>query len=1105
MLRPVIMIGCGGSGQKAVRYIRDAVRRQLDHNNWEGGIPNAWQFIGLDTLNIQEAPGEIPLLPASDYKSVSLEFGTFTDLSNALLALHPPHEKLGYEELIGWRPQPEHVTVPLKSGAGQMRGVGRAAGIVSLATVVRPRIEEAFGACRSGGAELQQISEHLGIPVPPGTPTPDPLVVVLGSMAGGTGAGILLDVVDLVRRTDSRGAFPVTAIFTPDIFNFSANDAMSANGLAMLSELMSAYWDDEISHNNLIPNIVRVDNRGPHATFLIGRKNLGGSDLKTSQSVYRAVGEAMASWVYSSGVQDSVYNFITVNWTMNAQANIGGYPFDEVRQRGVVSSFGSATVSIGRDRFREYTSKLLMREMLENLYEGHTKKKTQELGQDARNMTEATILESLLEKYRADFLEACGLAERGPDANQVSDHFASGQLTREELKVIKNEMGTPFGAQTDSPNGWYTKLASQARQVAKNSNHRSHTGFDELATTWSSETYERILRTTSDYVGRLGLKFAAELVRGTVNEISQAAAELHQSASEDLNQSTGLAEEAKSILRNAGTTGNLGFEASPVQSALDSFAKSLGRQWRASRRELVATATEALANEVLSILAQQLTQAHGLIHEYVNTIDGQPAMTASWPTYRGGIPEGFLPSPLEFFLEESDTWEETLERIASDAMERSQEFDYQATDPIDATRYLVNVGGFSAGRHGEVSPVVWDARSTSGSPQWAPGQKAQISIVAEHEELLDRVGAWMTQPATPMQRHFSEHLRQFLAPTDDDGPIQDHRTRLQAFRRKLEEARNQAKPLIEVDLALNAQIHDAHPQLKVLPIMQGFPFPAGHPAREIVSGVMGDDVRFNDAESQSVLISSFIEFPVHPMVVSSFVQPLGSRINEIGVNADQLRGAFWLWRRTKVLQDFVPLPDETRLAIIRGFAVARMLGYITADPSQKVRVTGTSGPLEFPFPLLTDVSSNNILPALLEAFGLCFAKVAQQQLSVFDAYKRLYELGESTGSIYVLAEEAETFIRTGTASHSPMDVERHDRARADTEGERSEKLQQYLRTNITRYEALKVQPFTGQETRDLYGSVKPEDTLSRELVDDLKNAYDEVLNALVTRTSGGVV
>jgi len=1099
------MIGCGGSGQKAVRYIRDAVRRHLEHTNWEGGIPDAWQFIGLDTLNIQEAPGEIPLMPASDYKSVSLEFDTFSDLSNALLALHPAHERLGYKELIGWRPQPEHVTVPLKSGAGQMRGVGRAAGIVSLATVVRPRIEEAFGACRSGGADLVQVSEHLGIPVPPGTPTPDPLVVVLGSMAGGTGAGILLDVVDLVRRTDSRGAFPVTVIFTPDIFNFATNDAMSANGLAMLSELMSAYWDDEISHNNLIPNIVRVDNRGPHATFLIGRKNLGGSDLKSSQNVYRAVGEAMASWVYSSGVQDSVYNFITVNWTMNAQANIGGYPFDEVRQRGVVSSFGSATVSIGRDRFREYTSKLLMRELLENLYEGHNKKRTKELGQDARNMTEATILASLLEKHRADFLKACGLAERGADANQISDRFASDQFVKEELKTIKQEMGIPFGAQKDSPNGWHTKLVAQGRQVAKNSNHRAQAGFDELAATWSSEVYERTLQATSDYVGRLGLKFAAELVRGTVNELSQAAAELHQSASEDLAQSTGLAEEAKSLLRNAGTSGDLGFEASPVQSALDSFAKSIGRRWRASRRECMATTIEALSNEVLSILALQLNQAHGQIHEYVNTIDGQTPMTASWPTYRGGIPEGFLPSPLEFFLEEPDTWEATLERITSDAMERSQEFDYQASDPVDATCYLLNVGGFSAGRQAEVTPLVWDARSATGSPQWAPGQTAQISIVSEHEQLFDRIALWMTQPATPMQRHFSEHLRQYLAPTDDDGPIEDHKRRLQSFRRRLEEATNQAKPLIELDRALNAQVHDANPQLRVLPIMQGFPFPAGHPAREVVLGVIGDEVRFNDTETQSVLISSFIEFPVHPMVVSSFVQPLGSALNDIGLSADQLRGAFWLWRRTKVLEDFIPLPDETRLAIIRGFAVARMLGYITADPSQKVRITGTSGALEFPFPLLTDVSSDNILPALLESFGLCFGTVGVRQLSAFEAYKRLYELGESTGSTYVLAAEAETFIRTGAAPHAPTDAARHERAKADTEEERSERLQQYIRANIARYESLQAQPFTGQETRDLFGSVIPEDTLSRELVDDLKNAYDEVLIALVTRTGGGVV
>ena len=45
MLRPIIFIGCGGSGQKAVRYVRDSVRRHLEHKGWEGGFPEAWQIL----------------------------------------------------------------------------------------------------------------------------------------------------------------------------------------------------------------------------------------------------------------------------------------------------------------------------------------------------------------------------------------------------------------------------------------------------------------------------------------------------------------------------------------------------------------------------------------------------------------------------------------------------------------------------------------------------------------------------------------------------------------------------------------------------------------------------------------------------------------------------------------------------------------------------------------------------------------------------------------------------------------------------------------------------------------------------------------------------
>ena len=117
MLRPIIMIGCGGSGQKAVRYVRDSVKRHLEHQGWDGDFPKAWQFLGIDTLTTQEDPS-IPFLPNNDYVSVSLNFGTYQGLNQAIetrfgLDKNPK----AFHDLQGWRPNPNQVVVPLKAGA----------------------------------------------------------------------------------------------------------------------------------------------------------------------------------------------------------------------------------------------------------------------------------------------------------------------------------------------------------------------------------------------------------------------------------------------------------------------------------------------------------------------------------------------------------------------------------------------------------------------------------------------------------------------------------------------------------------------------------------------------------------------------------------------------------------------------------------------------------------------------------------------------------------------------------------------------------------------------------------------------------------------------
>ena len=236
MLRPVIFIGCGGSGTKAVRYVRDAVRRRLEHRGWDRGMPDAWQFIGLDTLTVQESPTEIPTIPAADFLSLSATFDSYRGLHEALTQWYPVDGTLrNAMPLCGWLPDPRSVNIPLRDGAGQNRGIGRAAGLLALEGALLARLKIAFQQAAAGGPLLREVGTYLGVDAEIGGDTAAPLVTVCSSMAGGTGAGVVLDVVDLVRACDPSGGHPALVLFTNDIFDLPESRPMAANSLGLMS------------------------------------------------------------------------------------------------------------------------------------------------------------------------------------------------------------------------------------------------------------------------------------------------------------------------------------------------------------------------------------------------------------------------------------------------------------------------------------------------------------------------------------------------------------------------------------------------------------------------------------------------------------------------------------------------------------------------------------------------------------------------------------------------------------------------------------------------------------------------------------------------------
>ena len=1103
MLRPIILIGCGGSGQKAVRYVRDAVSRRLIHAGWENGVPAAWQFVGLDTLNTQEATERIPTLPASDYLSVSLDFSDFKGLSDALLAKFPKGSP-GYREMMGWRPNPDKVHVPLKAGAGQMRAIGRSAGALSLESAISKRIMDAFGQTDAGGPELQQVSEKLmGTEVPPGTATPEPLVMVLGSMAGGTGSGIMLDVIDLIRRLHPKGKYPIAVVFSTDIFGTVANSAMAANGLGFMSELLSAYWDNEHADAALIPGIYRSNTRGPHATFIIGRKNIDGLDLKDSLNVYRAVGETLAAVTTSNSVQEEFYNFVTVNWASDSPSNAGGYGLDaasEERLPGALSSFGSATLSIGRDRFSNYSSKLLQRTILEFLANGFTKAAFNEWGDQVSKMPAVAQQEKLVERFLRPFMDECRLLERGEQDNQFSEVVSSDSRREDLIQRASQLLKSGAAPSKQAASAWWTLINSSSSTAKKTLSQENEEWTTKTLNEWATNQFALILEVSTKYAATVSLPVLSKLLEKSQTEVAEVAGEVRQIATKLKNNSVLDAEKAQRGLQE-NQKGELGANHSAVESAFKLMAQSIAKEVNAASLERVATAMESLATSVLQNLNAQVRQTLGKVQSWVSPQEGQPSLVAGWPTNDKTVPPSFAPSPVEFFLEEYTDWPSRIRGLILDSLTAEEK---ASGDPIDIARTMIIRGAYGSKGTGKVAPLFWSTKSGDGGPRWSIGT-SMPEIETDIDHLEDRVTFWLKRSGTELQRFFSEGLQSYLREVDSNGqPVVNHIERLQNFKQKLQEALQQSRPLFELDKAMYATVHKKHWDDFKLNI-QGFPFPEGHPAREIteqvITGFGGSDAAlgaFNSSESESVLISSLLRYPINPSVVTSFTQPLTQAWNATQTEA-QLQSSFWRWRRSRILENFVPLPDELRRAAIRGFAIGRMIGYITAETSTANRISGLEQEFEFPKWLLTPVSAQNLLPALLESMVLCFKDAPLLGKEAFAAYRELIALGvtaDSSSESFELFGDCLEFIKTGKLLRVPVDAAQAEKMNGSSSEERQAKMIKYLNSNLKRYVELQAKPPTNQHWREEHGAVVPQETLSLELIDDLISSYGLVLKAV---------
>jgi hypothetical protein len=152
MLRPFLLVGVGGSGGKTLRAIRQGLKAKLQQDGWDEGIPEAWQFLHVDSPSSQDGlEFPAPLLPREDYISLVPSGVNYATVYQSIRGKTDGKFVTDVEKPL---PSDREVTVPIALGAGAYRAIGRTIAVAAL-DQVHSRAQTALTKMQTNNATSQ--------------------------------------------------------------------------------------------------------------------------------------------------------------------------------------------------------------------------------------------------------------------------------------------------------------------------------------------------------------------------------------------------------------------------------------------------------------------------------------------------------------------------------------------------------------------------------------------------------------------------------------------------------------------------------------------------------------------------------------------------------------------------------------------------------------------------------------------------------------------------------------------------------------------------------------------------------------------------------------
>lgn len=940
-LNPFLFIGVGGTGGKTIGVIRSHLLNAVKAVGWTE-LPRGWQFLHIDVPADPDAKTEgLPYsLPRSEYLGLTVKTSTFVNISSGISDSLSATGRERYLAWDSWRPYPpESVRVIISEGAGQFRGVGRVASQNALKGI-DAAISRALSAITdpTTQGELRNLQRARGaqvVDMATGTTN----VMVVGSVAGGSGSGMLLDVCDIVR---AQGVQALSAVvFTPEVFTSEqgrTEPGVAPNTFGAINELSNAMWASGVRGESSRDTLFRgagisraLGLSGPGTVFLVGRSS-GTITLSEPEEVYAVVGNSLANVALSEQLTNDLGAYVRNNMqarTVGLADNLR-LSAPASRDLGQFSALGFGRVALGRDYFERYASQRLTRLAVERLLDRHLL-----LHYPGDGKTDEQVLKEAADRVWNSFVNGSSINEEGDDHNDIIDALDPLAKIESALMTFQSTVAQELMKQAGSKKlDTNTARATAADMVLTNKSAengipaKARTEITQTIPSWAKATSDTLREIIVAMAAQEGLPVVLELLDRLIAHSERGVVEIRDV---DLRR-------AKEKLRARHTFLAAGSPTDAKQVKADNpLLTDIAKQARLTLESEIHAQTLTIVAEVLADLVENLLKPwQRAVKNADELLRGQarPAQSRSpleQMPGKLGVPTHLRPSRVEYLLDDIEAFPQTF----------VEEVGYSAGEDVDTS----SGEGLAAAIEEVVRQIiVADRLNPLGRPvkrpatydqYWVPEYGARraparaiVLTAFGMTDLEERVFAWLHDDRKQVGRYLRESLIDYVAaPTLSEAQSLRNQDRLV---NQFEAALRVSAPLVQLDSTMVQLIHNqATPPrwLKMSPI--SIPDHLTELRTRLEDAAItvvgpGKTPTFTTHPVDGVTILTSFDNPYHPLEFTSVMEPIASQWM-----ANHTIPDFWLWRRTAPLPEWVPLSPNSLSCLLRGWFAARFLGRAT--------------------------------------------------------------------------------------------------------------------------------------------------------------------------------